>query len=484
MRREDPDVTLLFPSLDVDYDAPAVQVGEVVLSRAELMGAAATVAGRVAGAGAVAVHAEASMAPVVSVVGCLLAGVPAVPVPPDSGPRERGHILRDSRAELLLGSPDWEDLPVPVVPVDPAARTASPEAMTGGQRRSDQAALILYTSGTTGAPKGVMVPAAAIAADLDALAEAWAWTPDDTLVHGLPLFHVHGLVLGVLGALRVGSRLVHTVRPTPTAYAAAGGSLYFGVPTVWSRVCDDPDSARALAAARLLVSGSAALPTPILARLATLTGSAPIERYGMTETLITTSSRADGERRAGWVGAALKGVRTRLVDDETGAALPADGQSIGELQIQGPTLFGGYLGRPDVTDASFTADGWFRTGDAAVIAPDGHHRIVGRRSTDLIKSGGYRIGAGEVEAALLAHPQVREAAVVGLPDDDLGQRIAAFVVAPDLIGGGRSSRSAAVDLTDFVARELSVHKRPREIHFVSELPRNPMGKVRKSALTP
>ncbi|THJ75733.1 acyl-CoA synthetase [Candidatus Frankia alpina] len=477
-------MTLLFPSLDVDHDAPAVQVGEVVLSRAELMGAAATVAGRVAGAGAVAVHAEASMATVVSVVGCLLAGVPAVPVPPDSGPRERGHILRDSRAELLLGSPDWEDLPVPVVPVDPAARTASPEAMTGGQRRSDQAALILYTSGTTGAPKGVMVPAAAIAADLDALAEAWAWTPDDTLVHGLPLFHVHGLVLGVLGALRVGSRLVHTVRPTPTAYAAAGGSLYFGVPTVWSRVCDDPDSARVLAAARLLVSGSAALPTPILARLATLTGSAPIERYGMTETLITTSSRADGERRAGWVGAALKGVRTRLVDDETGAALPADGQSIGELQIQGPTLFGGYLGRPDVTDASFTADGWFRTGDAAVIAPDGHHRIVGRRSTDLIKSGGYRIGAGEVEAALLAHPQVREAAVVGLPDDDLGQRIAAFVVAPDLISGGRSSRSAAVDLTDFVARKLSVHKRPREIHFVSELPRNPMGKVRKSALTP
>ncbi|WP_261575235.1 acyl-CoA synthetase [Frankia gtarii] len=481
-------MTLLFPSLDVDHDAPAVQVGEVVLSRAELMGAAATVAGRVAGAGAVAVHAEASMATVVSIVGCLLAGVPAVPVPPDSGPRERGHILRDSRAELLLGSPDWEDLPVPTVPVDPAARTASPGELpgetTGGQRRPDQTALILYTSGTTGAPKGVMVPAAAIAADLDALAEAWAWTPDDTLVHGLPLFHVHGLVLGVLGALRVGSRLVHTVRPTPTAYAAAGGSLYFGVPTVWSRVCDDPDSARALAAARLLVSGSAALPAPILARLAALTGSAPIERYGMTETLITTSSRADGERRAGWVGAALKDVRTRLVDDETGAPLPADGQSIGELQIQGPTLFGGYLGRPDVTDASFTADGWFRTGDAAVIAPDGHHRIVGRRSTDLIKSGGYRIGAGEVEAALLAHPQVREAAVVGLPDDDLGQRIAAFVVAPDLIGGGRSSRAAAVDLTDFVARELSVHKRPREIHFVSELPRNPMGKVRKSALTP
>ncbi|MCM3922449.1 acyl-CoA synthetase [Frankia sp. AiPs1] len=486
-------MTLLFPTLDVDYDAPAVQVGEVVLSRAELLGAAATVAGRVAGAGTVAVHAEASMATIVSVVGCLLAGVPAVPVPPDSGPRERGHLLRDSRAELLLGSPGWDDLAIPAVPVDPSARTALPSTPNTAATRPagigepaaatvSPPALILYTSGTTGAPKGVMVPAAAIAADLDALAEAWAWTPQDTLVHGLPLFHVHGLVLGVLGALRVGSRLIHTVRPTPSAYAAAGGSLYFGVPTVWSRVCDDPASARALATARLLVSGSAALPTPVLTRLATLTGLAPIERYGMTETLITTSSRADGERRPGWVGPALKDVRTRLVDDETGAPLPADGQSIGELQIQGPTLYGGYLGSPAATADSFTADGWFRTGDAAVISPDGHHRIVGRRSTDLIKSGGYRIGAGEVEAALLAHPQVREAAVVGHPDADLGQRITAFVVAPDLLGGDRTSSSAAGDLTAFVARELSVHKRPREIHFVAELPRNPMGKVRKSAL--
>ncbi|WP_235486041.1 acyl-CoA synthetase, partial [Frankia sp. AvcI1] len=470
-------------------------VGDVVLSRTELLEAAATVAGRVAGARTVAVHAEASMATVVSIVGCLLAGVPVVPVPPDSGPRERGHLLRDSRAELLLGSPGWEDLAIPAVPVDPTVRTALPSADNTATATSagvgepvgvtaGPPALILYTSGTTGAPKGVMVPAAAIAADLDALAEAWAWTPEDTLVHGLPLFHVHGLVLGVLGALRVGSRLVHTVRPTPTAYAAAGGSLYFGVPTVWSRVCDDPVSARALASARLLVSGSAPLPAPILHRLATLTGLPPIERYGMTETLITTSSRVDGERRAGWVGPPLKDIRTRLVDDETGAPLPSDGQSIGELQVQGPTLYGGYLGSPEVTADTFTADGWFRTGDAAVIAPDGHHRIVGRRSTDLIKSGGYRVGAGEVEAAILAHPQVREAAVVGLPDDDLGQRITAFVVAPDLIGGGRNTGSAAGDLTDFVARELSVHKRPREIHFVAELPRNPMGKVRKSALAP
>ncbi|MCL9797757.1 AMP-binding protein, partial [Frankia sp. AgKG'84/4] len=356
-----------------------------------------------------------------------------------------------------------------------------PPAGPGGGERP---ALILYTSGTTGAPKGVLLSAGAIAADLDALADAWAWTAQDTLVHGLPVFHVHGLVLGVLGALRVGSRLTHTVRPTPAAYAGAGGSLYFGVPTVWSRVCEDPTSARALAGARLLVSGSAPLPVPVGERLRALTGMMPVERYGMTETLITTSSRADGERQAGWVGTALPGVETRLVDDESGAPLPRDGESIGELQVRGATLFDGYLGRAEATAASFTADGWFRTGDAAVIDAAGRHRIVGRRSTDLIKSGGYRIGAGEVEAALLAHPGVREAAVVGLPDADLGQRITAFVVAPELAPSGRAADAAGTELTDFVARELSVHKRPREIHFVAELPRNAIGKVRKTELTP
>jgi fatty acid CoA ligase FadD36 len=476
MRREDLAVTL-FPSLDVDQDAPAVQVGDTAMSRAQLFAAAGAVARRVAGARAVAVRADASMATVVATVGCLLAGVPAVPVPPDSGPRERDHILGDSDAELLLGeAATWADLRIPVVPVDLTER-ADPPARS---QQAQGSALILYTSGTTGAPKGVLLSRSAIAADLDALADAWGWTAEDTLVHGLPLFHVHGLVLGVLGALRLGSRLVHTVRPTPAAYAGAGGSLYFGVPTVWTRVCEDPSSARSLAAARLLVSGSAPLPVPVIERLRQLTGASPVERYGMTETLITTSSRADGERRAGWVGLPLPDVHTRLVDDESGEPVPPDGESVGELQVRAPTLFDGYLGRPDATAGSFTADGWFRTGDAAVIAEDGHHRIVGRRSIDLIKSGGYRIGAGEVEAALLAHPRVREAAVVGLPDDDLGQRITAFVVAPDLAHGDAGDR----ELTDFVARELSVHKRPRTIHFVGELPRNAMGKVRKAALRP
>ena len=183
----------------------------------------------------------------------------------------------------------------------------------------------MYTSGTTGLPKGAVLSRGAIAADLDGLAAAWEWTPDDTLVHGLPLFHVHGLILGVLGALRVGSRLIHTGRPTPGAYAAARGTLYFGVPTVWSRVCADPAAARELSGARLLVSGSAPLPVPVFEQMAALTGQSPVERYGMTETLITLSTRASGERRAGHVGTPIDGVETRLVGDDGHADAPRRG---------------------------------------------------------------------------------------------------------------------------------------------------------------
>jgi fatty acid CoA ligase FadD36 len=284
---------------------------------------------------------------------------------------------------------------------------------------------------------------------------------------------VHGLLLGVFGPLRIGSRLRHTVRPRPEAYAAAGGSLYFGVPTVWSRICAEPDLAAQLAGARLLVSGSAALPVPVFARLAELTGHRPVERYGMTETLITLSSRADGERRPGQVGLPVRGVSTRVVDDD-GRDLPADGESIGELWVRGPMLFDGYLNQPSLTAQLLDADGWFRTGDIAVVGPDGWHRIVGRRSTDMIKSGGYRIGAGEVEDALLAHPAVREAAVLGTPHEDLGEQVTAYVVGDGV---------AAAELIDFVARTLSAHKRPREIRFVDSLPRNAMGKVQKKLLS-
>ena len=445
----------------------AVRIDGAVLSRSDLVGAATSVAERVAGASRVAVLARPTAKTVLAIAGCLIAGVPVVPVPADVGAAERRHMITDFGAQAWLGEAPDENEGLPVVPVRLHARSWHRYA----EPSPDSTALIMYTSGTTGLPKGVLISRRAIAADIDALAKAWAWTPTDTLVHGLPLFHVHGLILGLLGSLRIGNRFVHTGKPTLAAYAEAGGSLYFGVPTVWSRVVADAAAAEALRGARLLVSGSAALPVPVFDDLVRLTGHAPVERYGSTESLITLSTRIDGERRPGWVGLPLDGVQTRLVA-ENGSAVPHDGETIGRLEVSAPTLFSGYLNRPDATAEVLSDDGWYRTGDVAVIDAGGMHRIVGRESVDLIKSGGYRIGAGEIETVLLGHPDVAEAAVVGVPDDDLGQRIVAFVVGS----------ASAQELIDFVAGQLSVHKRPREVRLVDSLPRNAMGKVQKKLL--
>jgi fatty acid CoA ligase FadD36 len=446
----------------------AVRTGEDVLSRSDLVGAATSVAERVAGAGRVAVLATPTSTTVLAITGALIAGVPIVPVPADVGVAERRHILTDSGAQAWLGDKPDETDGLPHIPVRRHARSWHRYA----EPPPEATALIMYTSGTTGPPKGVVVSRAAIGADIDMLAEAWQWTPEDILVHGLPLYHVHGLVLGLLGSLRIGNRFVHTGKPSPAAYAAAGGTLYFGVPTVWSRVVDDGDAARALTSARLLVSGSAPLPVPLFERLAEATGHPPVERYGATESLITISTRVDGERRPGWVGLPLTGIETQLVD-ENGADVSHDGETIGRLEVRGATLFDGYLNRPDATAEVLSTDGWYRTGDVAVIDGSGMHRIVGRESVDLIKTGGFRVGAGEVETALLGHPGVDEVAVIGVPDDDLGQRIIAFIV-------GDAEPDA---LIEFVAQQLSAHKRPREVRLVDSLPRNALGKVLKKELT-
>lgn len=447
--------------------ADAVRIDDAVLSRSDLVGGATSVAERVAVAQRVAVLATPTVTTVLAVTGCLIAGVTVVPVPADVGVAERRHILTDSGAQAWLGERPDETEGLPHIPVRLHARSWHRYA----EPAPESTAIIMYTSGTTGLPKGVPIARKAIAADIDGLAKAWEWTAEDTLVHGLPLFHVHGLVLGLIGSLRIGNRFVHTGKPSPERYAEAKGTLYFGVPTVWSRVVNNLDAALALSSARLLVSGSAPLPVPVFEQLTKLTGRPPVERYGSTESLITITTLVNGERRPGWVGVPIEGVRTRLVD-ENGVEVPHDGETIGRLQIKGPTVFEGYLNRPEATAEAFDEEGWFRTGDVAVIDAGGMHRIVGRESVDLIKSGGYRIGAGEIETVLLGHPGVREAAVVGVPDDDLGQRIVAFVV-------GDAEPDA---LIDFVAKQLSVHKRPREVRTVDSLPRNAMGKVLKKEL--
>ena len=311
----------------------AVVVAGRALSDGGLVEAAQALAAQLAGAGAVAVDASASLETVVAVLAGLLAGVAVVPVAPDAGPLERDHVLGDSRAAILLTTAG----PVPATRGWRNPRRHHRPPVGGPVAAPDPAgaALILYTSGTTGPPKGVVLSRRAIAADLDALADAWAWEPDDVLVHGLPLFHVHGLVLGVLGALHTGGRLIHTGRPTPAAYAAAverrrdaGLRRPDGLGPGGRR----PGRGGA-AGARLLVSGSAALPAGVLAPLQDRCGQVPVERYGMTETLITVSVRADGPRRAGYVGLPLAGVATRLVDED-GLPVDHDGETVGSLQVR------------------------------------------------------------------------------------------------------------------------------------------------------
>ncbi|MFH9977676.1 acyl-CoA synthetase [Streptomyces sp. NPDC017179] len=475
----------LFPALTKDPgERPALRFGDRSLTYAELAAAAGAVAARVRGRSRVAVWAAPGLETAVGVVGTLLAGVAAVPLNPRSGEKELGHILTDSAPPVVLAAPG-DELPAALAGLerlDVDVRDVAPVPEDGAGEGDP--ALVVYTSGTTGPPKGAVLPRRALAATLDALADAWQWTSDDVLVHGLPLFHVHGLVLGVLGPLRRGGEVRHLGRFTTDGVARelnGGATMLFGVPTMYHRIAEalpgDPELAKALGGARLLVSGSAALPVHDHERITAATGRRVIERYGMTETLMNTSVRADGESRAGTVGVPLPGVELRLVEEDGTEIAAYDGETVGEIQVRGPNLFTEYLNRPDATAAAFTADGFFRTGDMAVRDPDGQVRIVGRKATDLIKSGGYKIGAGEIENALLEHPEVREAAVTGEPDDDLGERIVAWIVPadPQLPPGSE-------ELADHVARRLAPHKRPRIVRFLGALPRNDMGKIMKRAL--
>lgn len=429
-----------------------------------------------------AVWATLSPETLVAVVANLALGAITVPINPSVGERELSHILHDSAPRAVLG-----DVPagrVGALPVLPIARTESPSATIDPLAHgADDTALVLYTSGTTGLPKGAMLTRANLAANLDALALAWQWSDEDTLTHALPLFHVHGLVLGALGPLHVGAGLHLLDRFDPEAVARAlegGATMLFGVPTMYHRIAERAESdaslARSLARARLLVSGSAGLPEREHRRIERLSGRGVLERYGLTETLINTAVRAADGPRPGFVGLPLDGTELRLVDDARHTLDVWDDSTPGEVAVRGPSVFRGYLHRPDATAAVLDADGWFYTGDIATRAPDGALRIVGRRATDLIKTGGYKVGAGEVEAALLEHPRVREAAVLGAPDADLGERIEAWVALTD------GPPVAPDELSAFVAASLSPHKRPRRVTVVPALPRNAMGKVLKTSL--
>ncbi|MFN2478556.1 MAG: acyl-CoA synthetase [Pseudonocardiaceae bacterium] len=473
----------LLPILHQPTDAEAVRFGQRSVTYWELRVVAAALARQLSGARRVAIWAQPTLETCVAMVAALAAGVPAVPINPKLGTRELQHVIADSNPDLVLTAPHVT-LPealraVPRLRVDLQA-DGVPAILAEPDPESP--ALIIYTSGTTGPPKGVVLPRRALAADIDALAAAWGWTAQDVLVHALPLFHVHGLVLGMLGPLRLGSALHHlgSFSVDGTARELAGSAtMLFGVPTMYHRLAEAAEQDRrvagALGRARLLISGSAALSVADHRRIVAATGQHVVQRYGMTESLITCAVRAEGQRRPGTVGPPLDAVALRLVDDHGEILEISDDGTVGEIEVAGPTLFLGYLNRPDAT-AEAMHDGWFRTGDIATRSPDGYLRLIGRRATDLISSGGYKIGAGEIEEALLEHPGVAEVAVTGEPDPDLGERVVAWVVAAG------DPPPTAEELTEHVAGLLAPHKRPRLVHYVPALPRNEMGKVRKAEL--
>ncbi|MFF5175167.1 AMP-binding protein [Micromonospora sp. NPDC000089] len=434
----------------------ALRVAGRTLSAEALLGCANAVAGRIHGARAVAVDAAPSLETMVGIVGAVHAGVPLVPIPPGAEAAERHRILRESRADVLLGRATG-GAALPIVPVDVRERSwaTHPEPSPGSD------AVILYTGGVGGPSRGVRISHRAIAADLDLLAAAWRWSDEDVLVQGAPLFRAYGLVVGLLGALRVGSRFVHLDRH---ATAGPAGTIYLALPRQWARIARDAPRARTLSGARMLVSGDAPLAPAIGERLRLLTSHHPVEGYGTTETLVVLTGPA------GAPGTALPGVHTRVLGHD-GRPVAADGDSVGELSIRSPTMFSGYVDRPG---AAPPADGWHPTGDLATVEPTGGHRILGPAGTDVVRCGGRSVPARQVEEVLLTHPGVHDAAVVGAPHRRLGEQVVAYVVA--------AAGLTAQTLIDHVGRRLSAAARPRRVHFVDELPRSAQGRVRKSLL--
>lgn len=397
---------------------------------------------------------------------------------------ELAYFLQDARPRVLVTTPGAEG------DVDADATTVvtlGPDGTgtLGGHRASgpvppvavdlDDAAAILYTSGTTGRSKGAVLTHRALASNCAALNEAWRFTADDVLVHALPLFHIHGLFVAVNMTITTGASLHFLTKFDPDAIVELLGSstVLMGVPTFYTRLLDHPGlTAEATAGMRLFVSGSAPLTTETHQAWSARTGHAILERYGMTETGMMTSNPYDGERRAGTVGAALPGVDVRVVDRESGAPLAVG--EIGSIQVKGPNVFREYWGKPEKTAEEFTDDGYFVTGDVGVYDADGYLSIVGR-DKDLIISGGYNVYPKEIEDVLDEHPAVRESAVVGLPHRDLGEVPAAVVVRD---GTSVTAEELIATLRDKIAR----FKQPRAVEFVDELPRNVMGKVQKAEL--
>ncbi len=459
-----------------DPAAPALSDdGRAFVSNSELDERSALVAGRLAAAGIapgdrVLVSARPSVAMAIAHVAALRLGCAVVPMNTAYREREVAHIVRDARPRgAIVDDADrarWVEAasagPIAVVTPD----IAGPGADVDLDRSAPgDAALLVYTSGTTGAPKGAVLSHSNVLAGAEAVRIAWRWSADDRLILALPLFHMHGLGVGLHGTLLAGASAI--IRPSFDAgdvtdlAASPPSTLFFGVPTMYARLAAAA-GARALGRLRLCVSGSAALPVELFDAMERVSGQRVLERYGMSETLMNLSNPYEGERRPGTVGFPLPRVEMRLGAGD-------------EIELRGPNVFAGYWERPEGTREAFTADGWFRTGDVGSIDGDGYVSIVGR-TKELIISGGYNVYPREVEEVLLRHPAVAEVAVAGTPSVEWGEVVTAYVVLAE--------PCASDALMAFAAADLAPYKRPRLVHQVDELPRNAIGKVVRSELHP
>ncbi len=420
--------------------------------------------------------------------GIWLAGGVAQPLFPGHPLPEIEYQLEDAQTRALVCHPDFEAklrpaadrLGLPLISTSEAL-----EAPPAGARPAldlDRRAMILYTSGTTSRPKGVVLTHGNLSAQISSLVEAWEWTPEDRILHVLPLHHIHGIVNALCCALWSGAACDMLPRFDPETvwnrFVQGGVTLFMAVPTIYVRLLSAWEQApparrkvlsQAASRLRLMVSGSAALPLEVFEKWRAISGQALLERYGMTEIGMALSNPLRGERRPGCVGKPLPGVEVRLAD-ENGRPVTEEGRP-GEIEVRGRTVFLEYWRRPEATQAAFR-EGWFRTGDIAVL-DRGSYRILGRSSVDIIKTGGYKVSAIEIESVLSAHPSIRECAVVGVEDSEWGERVAAAVV----LKPGCSLTLA--ELRSWAKERLAPYKVPTLLRCCEALPRNALGKVLK-----
>lgn len=422
-------------------------------------------------------------------LGTIAAGGTAVPLSHLHPPAELAYFVEDADARTLVVAPDYADRTAALAD---GRRIVAPEELRvatptnhASPSADDDVALMLYTSGTTGRPKGAMLTHANLAVQARLLREAWGWSEDDSLLHALPLHHLHGLGIALLTALAAGA----SARMLPRFDAAAvwdamnDATVFMGVPTMYHKLFEAFDAGDAATRARwtsgasrlrLSTSGSAALPVGLAERWRAITGSYPLERFGMTEIGVGMTNPLAGPRKAGSVGLPLPTVGLRIVDEARRDV--AAGES-GELWIQGPSVFKGYWRKEEATRSAFT-DGWFRTGDIGVRDDEGYVRLLGRSSVDILKSGGYKLSALEIEDALRENEAIAEIAVVGVPDVEWGELVVAAIVP-------RRGREAEVEqerLRAWAKERLAPYKVPRRVVALDALPRNAIGKVQKPEL--